>query len=107
MAPRPPLEADEETAFTAWVNGLGLECLKLRIDGANGFPDRTVITPRGTLFFEFKRPGEALAPEQVIWKDRLERQGRAVFTVYSARDAVSQFLHWWRQNKKDMNYGGT
>ena len=67
------LEKHTEEKFVAWCQANKWECLKLRIDGQNGFPDRTVITPWGVFFVEFKRTAnDALRPRQQFWQNCLE-----------------------------------
>ena len=52
---RKQLEKKIEDDFVAYAESKGCEAKKLRIDGEDGFPDRTVLTPAGTFFIEFKR----------------------------------------------------
>ena len=68
------LEKDIEKVVK-WCLTQGYECLKLRIDGENGFPDRTVITPQGIFFVEMKRPGGKLRARQRVWLDKLTNLG--------------------------------
>ena len=88
-------EANIESQFVRAVSRrYAWPCLKLRIDGQNGFPDRTVLTPRGPWFVEFKRPGGQLSAQQKRWRRRLESLGYPFELTYSADDAV-QALHAW------------
>ncbi|QEF98174.1 VRR-NUC domain protein [Stieleria maiorica] len=89
------LEADIESAFVAYADRKGCLALKLRIDGANGFPDRTVITPRGIFFAEFKKPGGKLRPAQKRIAEELRRLGFQVITpteIGQAEKALDEFL---------------
>lgn len=69
------IESTVESAFVAYAESIGCKALKLRIDGQNGWPDRTVVTPRGTLFAEFKTEAGKLRPMQRVWKKVLEDLG--------------------------------
>ena len=95
----PPLERDAEDRFVTWIESLGFQAWKLRIDGRNGFPDRTVVTDRGTVFFEFKRPGEDLRPQQRNVVKTLQSLGRSVFVVESVREAKELFEGWYGSPK--------
>lgn len=43
-------ESAIEKAFVQFAESVGCQALKLRLDGQNGWPDRTVVTPRGIFF---------------------------------------------------------
>jgi hypothetical protein len=74
-----PLESEIEGAFVKYAQARGCYALKLRLDGRNGWPDRTVIGPEGlVMFVEFKRPGSKLRPMQRVWVKVLESQGFVV-----------------------------
>jgi hypothetical protein len=82
------LEADIENAFVTYAESQGCEAYKLRIDGTNGFPDRTILIPGGwTLFIEFKKPGGSLRPAQKKTIKRLLQLGHAVHVCDSFEDA--------------------
>ena len=83
-----PLERVAEDKFVKWCEGNGWECLKLRIDGVNGFPDRTVIADGFTIYVEFKRPGESLRPAQEEWRDRLLELGHHWTVAESLEEAI-------------------
>lgn len=83
------LERDFENRFVRYANSLGHLCLKLRIDGIDGFPDRTILTVRGVFFLEFKRPGGVLRPQQRKWKKILTGLGFTFGIVESYEDAVA------------------
>lgn len=97
------LERDAEDRFVLWIAQQGFRCWKLRIDGQNGFPDRTVTTDRGTIFFEFKRPGEHLRPEQVRVIQMLRESGAVVCVVYSLAEAKDCFKDWYRGNNDNRS----
>lgn len=85
--PQMTTEADIENAFVAYASSRGCEALKLRIDGQNGWPDRTVISPGGVLFMEFKRPEGKLRPMQKVWRKMLREMGHEVWTPRSVEEA--------------------
>ena len=88
-------EADIENQFVDHVKSLGYLALKLRIDGQNGWPDRTVITDRGVMFFEFKTPQGRLSAAQGRWMRSLRRLGYKTDTATSlnqAKAALRRFL---------------
>ncbi len=82
-------EATQENRFVRYAKGQGFECLKLRIDGQDGFPDRTILTPGGeVLFVEFKRTSkDKLRPQQRKWKKKLESLGFKVCVARSFEEA--------------------
>lgn len=95
MKKRKPAEADIENAFTRYAESLGCLCLKLRIDGCNGWPDRTILTPKGVLFMEFKRPEGKLRPMQTVWRKVLEDLRYPIHTPRSfekAKQILDEFL---------------
>jgi len=89
------LEKDIEKAFVDHCRKMGLKALKLRVDGQNGFPDRTVFTVKGPILFEFKRPKGTLRSMQNRWLLWLESLGVKVVTprkVGEAEKALMEFL---------------
>lgn len=83
------LECVYEKQFATYCTNVGVECLKLRIDGRDGFPDRTVLCPGGNIgFIEFKQPGRELRPQQRLWKRHLESLDFPYTIAYSFEDAV-------------------
>lgn len=91
----PVTESDIENAFVTYAKGRGCIAVKLRIDGQNGFPDRTVLTTEGVFFAEFKTPSGRLRPMQRVWKKLLESLGFVVLTprrVGEAEDYLDVFL---------------
>jgi hypothetical protein len=88
-------ECEIERAFVAYCERSGLKALKLRIDGTNGWMDRTVFTSKGPIFFEFKRPRGKLRTMQTFWLLYLESFGFRVVTprkVGEAEQALRDFL---------------
>ena len=72
------LEADIEKEFVLYAAAKGCHAIKLRIDGQNGWPDRTVITPSGVLFMEFKTSAGKVRPMQSVWAKLLSSVGHQV-----------------------------
>lgn len=67
----------------------GVKSVKFAPPGIVGYPDRMFWVPGGRpLFVEFKRPGEALEPVQVIRHEELKRDGYDVVTCWTSRQAV-------------------
>lgn len=92
MSTSKPIESEIEDAFVAYAESCGCQALKLRIDGKNGFPDRTVLMPgRRALFFEFKRPGGKLRSMQRFWWMTLESLGHRVHAPESFPEAKQIF----------------
>lgn len=89
-------EAELELRFVTYAESVGCLALKLRIDGVNGFPDRTVIAPDGRIMFiEFKRKGGRLRPAQVkLLGDLWNRNCVAVVCddLGQAENALDEFL---------------
>lgn len=94
------LESDIEKELVKWCLTQGYECLKLRIDGENGFPDRTVITPKGIYFIELKRPGGKLRARQRVWLARLEKLGHKAGCFDSFEAAKESIITWDSQITK-------
>ena len=87
-------ECDIERKFVKFCLDKGWLCLKLRIDGENGFPDRTVITPNGVHFIELKRPGGKLRARQIVWLDRLTALGYNADYFDSLEAAIERLIEW-------------
>ena len=81
-------EADIEKAFCAWADRIGAECYKLRVDGVNGFPDRTFIWNGVVIFIEFKRYDGKLRPMQEVVIKALEDQGMNVIVTDCLDEAI-------------------
>ena len=85
-------EAAIEREFCSYVEACGYPCLKLRIDGSNGFPDRTVLTKYGAMFLEFKEPGGGkISALQQDWIKALRRLGYTAEVVNSVEAAKRVF----------------
>lgn len=91
------LEAEVESALVAYANATGCLCLKLKIEGRRGFPDRMIVTPSGVHgYAELKRPvGGQLSRHQDAWADYLK--GRKCNydtprTAEAARDFIDLLL---------------
>ena len=81
------LEAKIEKAVVEYAEELGGEGLKLRIDGKNGYPDRTFKLPGGIEFLiEFKAPTGKLRDAQKKWIKRLRELGNRVYVVDNIRE---------------------
>lgn len=77
-----------EDAFVAFAEQKGCQAIKLRIDGQNGFPDRTVLCPNGFVFFiEFKSPNGSWRAGQIEWRKKIEVLGFIVLEVRFAGEA--------------------
>lgn len=69
-------EAKIEEAFVKYAKSKGCKPLKLRIDGENGFPDRTILLPNGrVLFIEFKAESGIESKLQEAWRATLRAMG--------------------------------
>lgn len=87
-------ESDIEKAFVQFADSVGCQALKLRLDGQNGWPDRTLVTPRGIFFAEFKSAKGRLRPMQKVWISALESMGYVVITPKRPGEA-EDFLRRW------------
>lgn len=88
-----PTEADLENQFVQYAEAIGCLCLKLRIDGQNGWPDRTIFLPNGkVILMEFKAPKGRLRRKQAEWIGKLYNRGFAVYTASSLKSAID-ILH--------------
>jgi len=88
------IESDIEKKLVVWCSAQSWECLKLRIDGENGFPDRTIITPKGVYFIELKRPGGKLRARQRVWLDKLTSLGHLAACFDSFEEAKKELIQW-------------
>ena len=78
-----------EDSFVKFCRDAKIECFKLRIDGTNGFPDRTCFTVHGVYCFEFKTPAGVLSHQQLAMIARIRRSGGTVFVCTSSKDAIA------------------
>lgn len=81
------LEATIEDAFVSHAEAKGCQALKLRIDGQNGWPDRTVITSKGVLFFEFKQKRGRSRAMQRFWRKVLAGLGHTIHVPRAVGEA--------------------
>lgn len=66
------------------------ECLKLVAVGKYGFPDRTIICPRGRVFFvELKKKKEKAKRRQSWFHKVLRQYGFEVFVVDDINDFIN------------------
>lgn len=90
-----PLERDAEDLFVDWIAAKGFTAWKLEIIGQEGWPDRTVTTDRGTVFFEFKRKDGKLRKRQEKVIAQLRANGETVFVVFSFQESRENFNEWY------------
>ena len=83
------LERAIEAAFMRGMKKLGVEALKLNLQGNRGWPDRLVLLPGRALFIEFKRPGEGPRPLQRFIHAKIEALGFEVCTYADAKEAIA------------------
>ncbi len=76
-------EADLESTVVELVEDLYKgEALKLRIDGRNGYPDRTILLPGQPAFtVELKTPTGSPSDGQLFWHKRLFDLGKKSYIV--------------------------
>ena len=89
-------EADIENKFCKFAKTKGCESLKLVFLNKKGFPDRTVLCPKGRiLFIEFKRLGKKQSPAQKLVQRMLERLGFEYYVcdqIGQAENILENFL---------------
>lgn len=74
------MERDIEHKLVHNLKNVGCKALKYSCQNEAGYPDRLVLTPKGTAFWvEVKQPGAYLRPLQKARKAELERMGFSVF----------------------------
>lgn len=83
-------EAQIERAFVRYAESIGVLALKLRIDGMNGWPDRTIIHNGLLMFAEFKVPKGKLRPGQKTWIRLLRELGYKVITPRRIGEAEAE-----------------
>ena len=99
MPPGP--EAKIEDAFVAEMTKRGHLCPKLRWDGRNGWPDRTLITPWGIRFYEFKAPGGQLSRAQTRMHSELRSRDQQIVVAHSLEWAMVDYEAWKDANRGD------
>ena len=89
-------EADVENPFCKYAKTKGCNALKLVFLNKKGFPDRTVVCPKGRiLFIEFKRKGKLQSPAQILVQKMLERLGFEYYVcdvIGQAENILDNFL---------------
>jgi hypothetical protein len=83
------IEREIEDAFCEYCFDIGLQALKLRIDGVNGFPDRTVHTPKGVFYIEFKTPTGRVSKQQIYWLAYLNVLGFKAVVCRSYEESIA------------------
>ena len=90
-------EAEIEFTVNQYIKKKGGRSLKLRIDGENGYPDRTVLLPDTPSFtIEFKKPSGRPSDKQIYWHRILNQNGHRSFivdNVYEAQMVVDHMFH--------------
>lgn len=86
------LEDDVENDLTDGVESLGGLCLKIKLLGRIGFPDRLVLLPGGrVIFVELKKPRGKVASWQSRFHTKLRELGFTVEVLWT-RERVTDFL---------------
>lgn len=86
------LEQDVEDDLVKGVEALGGLCLKVKVLGRVGFPDRLVLLPGGrVIFVELKKPRGKVASWQGRWHEALSRLGFRMGVLWT-REMVKDFL---------------
>lgn len=88
--PQPEKIAERNSAKQ--LEEVGVEVLKVKVDGQRGWPDRWVVGPDRLLFMlEFKREGEESYPLQVHRHKRLRELGFEVYECFTVEDALNAY----------------
>jgi len=84
-------ESDIEGKVAAWaLEELGIFSIKLKRTQERGYPDRMFLVRGGRpLFVEFKRPGEAPRPYQLLIHERLRHAGYEVQVHDNVEEATA------------------
>lgn len=90
-------EAAIEESFVRQATQHGWLALKLTAPG-RGFPDRTVFTPWGVFFIEFKREGGRVSKAQELWLELLSPYGKCC-VAYSAAAAM-EFIKMHKKRRR-------
>ena len=84
-----------EKAFVEYLReNYALEAFKLRIDGVDGFPDRSVIVGGRIFLIEFKSPNEKLRPQQRKIHGELKADGTPVFIGRDLEESIKAIEEW-------------
>ena len=98
-------EASIERAFATRMKKVGVDTIKLNVQGNRGVPDRLVLLPNGrVVFVEFKRPGERLRPLQAHWHNKLESMGFIVL-VFDDTDTAARYVSLMYHRARDERHG--
>ena len=82
------LEKDLEKQIVNYVVHVKGYCWKLRVDGQNGYPDRTIMLPGGNVFtIEVKRPTGKPSDKQLHFHKILWSIGQRNYIVDNYDDA--------------------
>lgn len=84
------LEKDEEKDFVVYAESIGYLCLKLRIIGISGAPDRILLKGGRVIFFEMKKEGKKPRGLQTWFHNQLRKYGCPVFWADSAELAIDK-----------------
>jgi len=82
------LERDDEERLVRYCRKNDILCLKLRIDGMDGFPDRTIIANGAIGFVEMKRKGNKPSKQQEYWLKQMKKRGFPTCVAYSSDEAI-------------------
>ena len=95
------LEHAVETELVRFAEQRRCLCLKVKIDGRRGFPDRLIITPDGVQgYAETKRPvGGKLSPHQKHWRKELEKRN-CFYSAPCTKEDAKQFVHFLLRKSK-------
>lgn len=81
-------ESQIENHLVEYAQSKGCMVEKLVMLGKRGWPDRTIIGPRGTVgFIEVKRPGGRLSAQQIKVMQELTLRGAFACTLDSVKEA--------------------
>lgn len=91
-------EVDIEDRFCRFAKRNKCNALKLVMLRKKGFPDRTVLCPKGRIFFiEFKKKGESQSAPQKAVQKILEGLGFEYYVcdkIGQAEAVLEEFLQW-------------
>lgn len=83
-------ESVAETKTCQWYDGLGLQRIKLNLQGRRGWPDQQFFVPGGRpLLIEFKAEGEEPRKLQQYIHDQLRNAGYEVEVHTNAEEAIA------------------
>jgi hypothetical protein len=95
----PVSESYVEAHLVKSVVALGGICLKLKLDGQRGWPDRMVVWPCGAVHFvELKTRSGKLSKQQQAWHARLESLRQPCYVLWSVGE-VQAYLDWCQEEE--------